>query len=449
MGTKTIIRVWIYLYLGSLVLSGGCHKSSTTSPNPEAEATEGSIEPPSSPLLQAVSKGLVDQAQKLVIAGADPNEANQQGETPLTISARRGDVSMVRMLLTHKALPHSRGKGTPPLHACAADSTLNVMKLLVAAGADVNEKSSMGRTAIHCCAEQGQVRALDFLVTHHGGYLAARDNEGRTPLHLAAKNGHLGAVHFILQHEPTVLANAKDTHGATPLHLAAGRQLNWPIIDALLAGGVADILAEDSDHQLPMDYCMRAAWMPHVLIGNKLMWLSVEERSRELIIFALYGGRLANTLLPCSQNYRAAAAAVIGYEEEAANIDSRDPYGDTPLHWAANLGKPETVKFLISQGANVNAPGKAEMTPLHLAACAGNLENARMLIMAGANVNSVDATQLTPLHCAADAGHAELVKLLLANGADPRLKNMFGETPAEDGNGYPDVVAIFRTQGGR
>ena len=44
-----------------------------------------------------------------------------------------------------------------------------------------------------------------------------------------------------------------------------------------------------------------------------------------------------------------------------------DNYGNTPLHWAAQKNQVESVKFLLSKGANPNLRNISMMAPLHLA----------------------------------------------------------------------------------
>jgi len=54
-------------------------------------------------------------------------------------------------------------------------------------------------------------------------------------------------------------------------------------------------------------------------------------------------------------------------------VQSKSRGGETPLHFAANEGKVEAARDLLSNGANVNAKCNAGWTPLHLAAQAGKV----------------------------------------------------------------------------
>lgn len=59
-------------------------------------------------------------------------------------------------------------------------------------------------------------------------------------------------------------------------------------------------------------------------------------------------------------------------------LNVTDDYGNTPLHWAAEKNQVESVKFLLSKGANPNLRNSNMMAPLHLAV--QNLHNKVMKV---------------------------------------------------------------------
>ena len=90
---------------------------------------------------------------------------------------------------------------------------------------------------------------------------------------------------------------------------------------------------------------------------------------------------------------------------------------------AVENGDIAMARFLLENGADVNAPGGVWETPLGTAAHAGNVPMARLLLDSGA-----DPDKGNPIITAADAGRLEVVKLLLDAGADPSLPNRQGWT---------------------
>ena len=113
------------------------------------------------------------------------------------------------------------------------------------------------------------------------------------------------------------------------------------------------------------------------------------------------------------------------------------------LHEAVEKGDIESVKQLMTGGADVNAKGTAELTPLHNAAGGGHKEIAEQLIAKGANVNAKSKWGQTPLHNAAYEGYKEIAELLIAAGADVNAKDdgdVPNEIPGETPLNHAEVV---------
>ncbi|CAG9466323.1 unnamed protein product [Pedinophyceae sp. YPF-701] len=130
-----------------------------------------------------------------------------------------------------------------------------------------------------------------------------------------------------------------------------------------------------------------------------------------------------------------------------ASYDPRDPdickgalAGNLlQVEWAINVGK---------QDVNYRFCGTSPHMPIHGAAETGNLEIVRYLVENGADVNALDNDDETALHEAAEDGHLEVVKYLIAVGVDPDIRNDDGETAADIAlaRGYPEVHAYLRGQ---
>ena len=79
------------------------------------------------------------------------------------------------------------------------------------------------------------------------------------------------------------------------------------------------------------------------------------------------------------------------------DVNAKEEYGRTPLHFAAGGGKEEVVELLIANGADVNGKVTAGPTPLFLAVRYGQKEVSELLIEKGADVNAKDDDDETPL----------------------------------------------------
>jgi ankyrin repeat protein len=51
-----------------------------------------------------------------------------------------------------------------------------------------------------------------------------------------------------------------------------------------------------------------------------------------------------------------------------APVSAGDRYGQTPLHWAVDVGNREIAEWLLAHGADVNARSRNGETALHVAA---------------------------------------------------------------------------------
>jgi len=120
------------------------------------------------------------------------------GQTPFLRAALAADLDVMRLLLAHGADPKiSTFGGTTALMAAAgvnwvvdqttdagAAARLEAVKTCYDLGMGVNDVNSMGITALMGAANRGSDDIIEFLVSK-GAKLDAKDKEGRTPLNWA------------------------------------------------------------------------------------------------------------------------------------------------------------------------------------------------------------------------------------------------------------------------
>lgn len=174
---------------------------------------------PGSPLASWIAAGGGHQlVGELLKAGVDVNAYSSEipyaGNrlTPLQAAAKVGDYTLVCLLLERGAnlnQPVLDQRGTTALQEiCAWDPVRpeerrrkeKITRLFLDRGADVNDLSSKGRSALFCAAEQGDLSTA-FLLLQHGAKSNAicRDYYcARTALDVAAERGRLDMVDFLL-----------------------------------------------------------------------------------------------------------------------------------------------------------------------------------------------------------------------------------------------------------
>lgn len=142
------------------------------------------------------------------------------------------------------------------------------------------------------------------------------------------------------------------------------------------------------------------------------------------------------------------------------NIDEKDSYGRTALHWAVSQNNLDLVRLLLDKNFNINIQdnngntalhlatrgdiaqlllnqetlnpleNNYNQTPLHIASATGNLEVLTLLLDKGIfDINGQTRDISTPLHLAVSNRHYKAAELLLNRGSDVNLKDDAGKTP--------------------
>ncbi|KAL2067295.1 hypothetical protein VTL71DRAFT_1719 [Oculimacula yallundae] len=120
-------------------------------------------------------------------------------------------------------------------------------------------------------------------------------------------------------------------------------------------------------------------------------------------------------------------------------------YGKTPLFRLAEECHAAGVKWILRDGAKVDARDSIGRTPLVRVAWFGYMDIARILLDAGAIVDARDNWKRTPLYLAAQSGHTAMVQLLLDEGADITMRDHQGSSVLENAarNGRHALVQRF------
>jgi uncharacterized protein len=144
-------------------------------------------------VFEAATLGYLDRLRERL--EADPGAASAfspDGFTALHFAAFFGKAEAARVLLEHGASVdvYTRNPfANQPLHAAAAGRHLEVSRILIAGGADVNATQHGGYTPLHEAAQHGDVEMTELFLSA-GADRAATTDAGETPADLAATAGH-------------------------------------------------------------------------------------------------------------------------------------------------------------------------------------------------------------------------------------------------------------------
>jgi ankyrin repeat protein len=240
-----------------------------------------------SPLHVAAQYGNVEIMDCLIKAGANVNEVDYNGDTPLFCAVANIETEAVIHLIENVAdvnLCECGSKGRSPLHAAAEYGNLEILDCLIKAGANVNlldsdsatplfravtrdkteaaihlirngsdvnvcEGRFKGRSPLHAAAEYGQLEIMDCLIKA-GADVIVHDSDGATPLFRAVAKGKTEAVILLIRNGADVNVCAGGFRGRSPLH-AAAEYRNLEIMDCLIkAGANMNVLGSDGDTPL-------------------------------------------------------------------------------------------------------------------------------------------------------------------------------------------------------
>jgi ankyrin repeat protein len=298
-------------------------------------------------------------------------------------AAEKGNLEIMRALIASGAnVNQARRDGDTFLIWAIKNRHLEIVRDLIAAGANVNEARRDGDTLLIWAIKNGHLEIARALIAARAHVINQADEYGVTPLIWAIKNGHLEIARALITARAHINQAAQYGGGSTPLIWAAEKG-HLEIVRALIAA--------------------RAHVNKESKYGDTPLRSAAENGHLEIV--------------------RALIAA-------GADVNQAKLYG-SPLSWAANNGHLEIVRALIAAGAHVNKANEYGFTPLLWAAAKGHLEIVRALIAAGADVNVNQANEYgsTPLIWAAEKGHLEIVRALIAAGADANKANQYGHTP--------------------
>lgn len=159
----------------------------------------------STPLYLAAEAGNRAAAETLIAHGADVNLPGRSGATPLAAAAFMGSDALSEVLLKAGADPNAvDGTGKAPICYAAGRGFPAVVRMLLDRGVDPNRHYGNDLTALMWAAgysEEAGTADMDEilkLLIARGARIDDTDNRGRTALMIAASLGHTGVADILL-----------------------------------------------------------------------------------------------------------------------------------------------------------------------------------------------------------------------------------------------------------
>ena len=361
----------------------------------------------------------------MIQQGISTEFANATGETPLFWAVHHDGASTVRALLAANANLHARDSlGNSALHSAVRWDAVNATNTLLDEGINVNVHSLNGTTPLHDAVRLDNIGIAAILI-NRGANLEVRDSGGNTPFMDAVRAGHSDTASLLARRGADPMT--RNAGGDTPLHFAV-LAMDMGMVNSLLGMGVS-IHARNTRNRTPFQIALTDSppAVSPLLDGNRInstddfgnspLHVAIQERVSvsTLEVIVGKGGRLAavdfNGRIPLrlavdmnewelakvlanagSDPFMAAVDEVTAGEIAIASgreaieaifsgdaIYARDSSGNTVLHHAARMGRPETITILLGLRADRNARNISGESPADIARRWNNLEKAAML----------------------------------------------------------------------
>lgn len=264
--------------------------------------------------------------------GANPNEPDIFGFTPLHYAAAKGDSKVLDQLLVRGAQvdAHSRD-GTTALHIAAKCGHLNAVKKLLDHKAQVDVQDSTKRTPLHWATYRRKHRVVESLLRSSSSTARVHDFQQKTALHLAASRGNVECAETLIDHSHR---EARDQAGMTALHLSAMK--GFPKIVGLLLDHNSHGDATDSTGSTPLHLAVSRG---HKSVVNRLL-----------------------------------------EHNAGVNTEVRDAKENTALHIATLACHQSIVELLLQHHADTGTVDGENRTALEVAAAAGSHEIVTILL---------------------------------------------------------------------
>ncbi|KAJ3093545.1 Ankyrin repeat and SOCS box protein 3 [Physocladia obscura] len=410
----------------------------------------------------AASYGCFKICQYLINGGCDVNATTADGFTPIYIAAisDRHTDEIAQLFIMHNCnLDLEPNSEYTLLHAAISHEKVDLVRLLLEAGIDVNKVSYKRQTVWHVAAHHGNLQILNLLAASNFTKFdatsdtlesASSSDIGQDALLIFIenfKNTSEDALKLIISKTadinpsfrivtPLIKTIRNGRYNFFRILLDAGANPNCgscckPLVEAIIENKIQmakDLLEFGADFNEDSEYESHSQ-----SITASPVYFAARFGSLEILKLLLDKNAKCNTDLVGSPAHVAAEFNQVNVlkflMEYGIDIHKLIPKTEFSLFQTAVVNNAtDSVRFLLengaSSGADVNGISNDSRTPIYMAVQQGSLDVIKVLAENGANIDFMAKDGTTVLGMAVKKKRPEVVKIILEYGADP---NIFSE----------------------
>lgn len=169
--------------------------------------------------------------------GARVNIRNRDGSTLLEYAVSTGDKNLVELIVDRGADLNATTRGFTPLMSAAWNGRVEIMRILIKSGADINARDDYGRTPLMLAVSHNKVEAVKLLLAK-GAEKNLRESDGYTALDIGIKEKR----YAIVQQLRAAGAKRQENAGTTAYHpvspeFTCDERKSYPLVVAFISYG--------------------------------------------------------------------------------------------------------------------------------------------------------------------------------------------------------------------
>ncbi len=204
----------------------------------------------------ASQNGHIEVVKLLIASGSNSSLVDKDGFFALEIACNNGHTQVVKFLLENGADPNQGRDGFTALHSASGYCHSEIISMLIAHGANVNANDNTygGEEVwipLHWAAQENCLDVAKILIENGADINALTNPNGLSPLDIAIMENNIAFAKLLLENGADVGTGPSSENYLTPAHLAAS--YNRPEIMELLIQYGVNVFAKDDDGMVALD----------------------------------------------------------------------------------------------------------------------------------------------------------------------------------------------------